>query len=111
MLQYEIARELYEELKEKAAHSSKNGLQDFYKMFLKSAAEYAATRTSWAVMDQASRNEDDRSRRMKHDAFISMLNAVSRNLGIENIDDIVSDRKAKGDFACYIALFLALEQR
>jgi len=111
MLQYETARKLYEEMKEKAAQSSQSILRDFYRMYLKSAAEYASTRTSWATMEQAERNEDDRSRRMKHDAFISMLNAISRNLGMENVDEILPDRKTKGDFACYIALFLALEQR
>ena len=111
MLQYETAKVLYEELKEKSKQSSKSGFQDFYKMFLKSAADYAATRSSWATMEQADRNEDDKPRRMKHDAFISMLNAISRNLCIDGIDEIMPDRKTKGDFACYIALFLALEQR
>lgn len=111
MLQYETAQKLYAELKEKAAQSPKSEFQDFFKLFLKSAAEYAATRTSWATMDQAARNEDDKPRRMRHDAFISMLNAISRNLGMENIEEIMPDRKAKGDFACYVALFLALEQR
>ena len=46
-----------------------------------------------------------------HDAYMSSLVAVCRNLGIEGIDEIMPDRKAKGDFACYIALFLSLEQR
>ena len=82
MLQYETAKRLYEEMKEKAKQSPLGGFQDFYKMFLKSAVDYAATRAAWATMDQAARNEDDKPRRLKHDAFISMLNAISRNLGI-----------------------------
>ena len=110
MLQYDTAQKLYAELKETAAQSSQTGFRDFFQMFLRSAADYAETRTSWATMDQAARNEDDKPRRMKHDAFISMLNAVSRNLDVK-IEEIMPDRKTKGDFACYIALFMALEQR
>lgn len=110
MLQYEKARQLYEEIREKATCCSRSGFQDFFKLFLKSAADYAATRTSWATMDQSARNQDDQPRRVKHDAFISILNAISRNLGVE-IEEIIPDRKTKGDFACYVALFMALEQR
>ncbi len=110
MLQFEDARQLYEEMKEKSARSSQSGFQDFFRLFLKSAANYAATRSAWATMEQAERNEDDKPRRVKHDAFISLLNAISRNLDVE-IEEIMPDRKTKGDFACYIALFMALEQR
>ena len=111
MLQYETAKRIYDELKEKAKQSPMSGFQEFYKMFLKSAVEYATTRAAWATMDQAARNEDDKSRRMKHDAFMTMLNAITRNLGMEEIEAIMPDRKTKGDFACFIGLFLALEQR
>ena len=111
MLEYETAKRLYEQLNEKAKQGPKSGFQDFYKMFLKSATDYAATRAAWATMDQAGRNEDDTPRRRKHDAFISMLNAISRNLGMEEIEAVMPDRKTKGDFACYISLFLSLEQR
>lgn len=110
MLQYETARMLYDALKEKVALRTEDVIHSFYKMFLQSAAEYAATRTAWANMDQAARNEDDKPRRVKHDAFISMLSAISRNLSVET-EAYLPDRKTKGDFACYIALFLALEQR
>lgn len=111
MLQYETAKRIYDELKEKAKQSSMSGFQEFYKMFLKSAVDYSATRAAWATIDQAARNEDDKSRRLKHDAFISMLNAISRNLGMVEIETVMPDRKTKGDFACYIALFMGLEQR
>ena len=111
MLQYELAKRLFDELKEKAKASSMSGFQDFYKMFLQSAIDYAATRAAWATMDQTARNEDDMPRHRKHDAFISMLNAISRNLGMDELERVMPDRKTQGDFACYIALFLALEQR
>ena len=111
MLQYEVAKRVYDEIKEKAEKSSVDGFEKFYSRFLRHAVDYAQNRTEWSFMDQAARAEDDQSRSIKHDAYMSMLSAVCRNLGIEGIDTMMPDRKTKGDFACYIALFLALEQR
>lgn len=111
MLQYETARRLYEAMRDRSARSSISGFQNFYQLFLKSAGDYAATRTAWAAMDQAARNADDKARRIKHDAFLSALGAVARNLEMPEVETLLPDRKTKGDFACYVALFLALEQR
>jgi len=111
MLKYEIAEKLYGEIKDKAGWCSDDAIKELYEDFLKDAADYAKNRLAWHFMDNAGRMEDDRKRSMKHDAYMSMLSALCRNLGIEGIDDIMPDRKAKGDFACYIALFLSLEQR
>ena len=111
MLEYEIAKKLYEEINEKAKNSTIEDFGEFYERFLKSAVDYAANRTAWAFMSYDEQMEDDKSRSRKHDAYMASLNAVSRNLEIEGIDEIMPDRKAKGDFACYIALFLSLEQR
>lgn len=98
-------------MEEKAAKHTMEGFGEFYKNFLESAADYAQTRTAWYFMDDATRMENDSSRSIKHDTFMSMLGSVCRNLGIEGIDEIMPDRKTKGDFACYVALFMALEQR
>ena len=111
MLKYEAAKKLYEEMEEKASGNSAEGFGEFYRDFLEEAADYAKTRTAWSFMEQSARMEADRGRSICHDAFISMLGAVCKNLGIEGIDEILPDRKTKGDFACYIALFLALKQR
>ena len=111
ILQYEIAKKLYEEIKEKARNSTIEDFDEFYERFLKSAVNYANNRTEWNFIELSERMERDRSRSIKHDSYMSSLGAVCRNLGIEDIDEIMPDRKAKGDFACYIALFLGLEQR
>ena len=111
MLQYEIAKNLYEEIKEKSLYCNEEIFLDFYKDFLKSAADYAKTRTEWTFMDRKIRLDEDKNRTIKHDGFMSLLGAICRNLDITGIDDIMPDRKTKGDFACYITLFLALEQR
>lgn len=111
MLQYEIAKAVYAEMKAKLAQSDDEDLDYLFKKFLENAVDYAKIRTSWAFMDRAARTENDKSRSILHDSFISILGAICRNLGIEGINDIMPDRKTKGDFACYIAMFLALEQR
>jgi hypothetical protein len=98
-------------MKEKAARCSKEGFDEFYKNFLEDATDYARTRTTWFFVDQEARIEDDSGRSIKHNAFMAMLGAICRNLGIEGIDETMPDRKTKGDFACYVVLFLALEQR
>lgn len=111
MLNYEIAKKVYEEIKEKAAKILDENLQNFYRDFLKNAVEYAQKRTEWTFMDPVARCDDDRNRSRIHDAFMTRLLSVCRNLGIEGIEETMPDRKTKGDFACYIALFLSLEQR
>lgn len=111
MLRYEIAKKLFDEINGKAVNDQREGFKEFYEGFLKSAVSYAEMRTAWTFMEQSERKENDRSRSIKHDAYMSSLGAICRNLGIEGIDEIMPDRKTKGDFACYIALFLGLEQR
>lgn len=110
MLAYEDARKLYEEIKEKAARQPE-AFKEFYQDFLKAASDYAKTRLNWSFMSLEECCVDDGGRTIKHDGFMAILNAACRNLGIEGTDDFMPERKSKGDFACYIALFLALEQR
>ncbi len=111
MLRYEIAKELYGQIKARASQSTDKDFIGFYETFLKDAVGYAENRTAWSFMDDEERAGDDKSRSIKHDAYISMLDAVCRNLGIDGIYEILPDRKTIGDFACYIALFIGLEWR
>ena len=111
MLQYKIAKKLFDKISEKAKSSDIEDFSEFYEDFLKSAVEYANNRTRWAFMSKSQQMDDDKSRSRKHNAYMANLEAICRNLGIEGINEIMPDRKAKGDFACYITLFLALEQR
>ncbi|MBP3413339.1 MAG: hypothetical protein J6K89_08795 [Oscillospiraceae bacterium] len=110
MLQYEVARKFYEELKSAASRADEE-LKEFYNDFLLSATKYANNRLSWSFMDLAARREDDERRHLKHDSFMAILTAICRNLAVEGLDEAMPDRKTKGDFACYISLFLSLEQR
>ena len=53
ILQYEIAKKLYEEIKEKAKNSTIEGFDEFYERFLKTAVNYANNRTDWSFMTKA----------------------------------------------------------
>ena len=110
MLQYEVAKKIYEELKEKALNES-DDIKELFEDFLRSAVDYAKVRTEWSFLNTEERREQDEGRSFKHNGYMSLLTAVCRNLHVDGIDDVMPDRKMKGDFACYIALFLALEQR
>ena len=95
MLKYEVAKELYEEIKSKAACKSDEDFQELYQDFLKSSVDYAQKRTAWTFMGWNERRQDGGSRSATHKAYMAML----------------GERKSKGDFACYITMFLALEHR
>ena len=110
MLQYDVAKKLYDEMQERATKMP-DDFGELFDEFLQAATTYAATRTAWYFMDREARMEQDHGRSIKHDGYMSLLTAICRNLKITGIDEIMPDRKMKGDFACYLALFLALEQR
>ena len=111
MLEYEVARKLYDEIKKKTAKLADPEFDEFFEDFLKLAVNYAQTRTSWSFMEREEKIQNDDSRSSLHNAYMTILDAVCRNLGISGLEELMPDRKTKGDFACYIALFLALEQR
>lgn len=113
MLLYDVAKSTYLEIKAAviAADDPLDRYADMYERLLKSAVSYAETRAEWAFMNRADRAEFDRGRTIKHDAFMSNLTALCDALHIKYIDTLMPDRKDKGDFACYIALFLSIEQR
>ena len=85
MLQYEIAKSLYEAIREKAAKNPDEDLQSIYQGFLKNAVDYAHNRTEWSFMDWNDRREDGGSRTAKHNAYMAMLGAVCRNLHIDGL--------------------------
>ena len=111
MLSYETAAQLFEEIRQKALQRTDEAFRGHYSRLLEEAAEYAKTRLAWSFMTPEERREDDSARSVRHDAFMLRLSIVGRLLGIEALDEKLPDRKTRGDFACYIALFLALEQR
>lgn len=112
MMQFETAKALYDEIKAKALDMADDeDFRNLYSKFLRNAVDYANTRACWGYMSQSERIADDKSRTIKHNALISSLMAICRILNIANAEQILPERKTQGDFACYMALFMGLEQR
>lgn len=111
MLSHAAAEQLFKEIREKAQTHTDEAFVSRYRNFLAAAAEYAKTRLDWSFMTPAARANDDTARSIRHDSFMLQLSMVCRALGMDGVDSILPDRKTRGDFACYIALFLSLEQR
>lgn len=111
MLKYEVAKELYEKIKQAAMENDDEDFRILYEECLNDAVIYAGKRAGWEFMSDEERKAADENRSMLHNAYISMLDAICRNLEIDGIYETLPDRKTIGDFACYIALFIGLEWR
>lgn len=109
-LSYEDAKALYETLSQQAKADRDPDVQEFWTGLRQEAPKYAAIRAQWATMSPQEQAEADKGRSVIHDGFMARLDPLCRALGIDTAT-LLPDRKAKGDFACYITLFLGLENR
>ena len=95
---------------------------ELYEDLLAAANRYAAIRAKWLLQDREGRMEADAGRTGAHDTVIRCLDVLSRYLksigkeaawrdalGYEADDR--NNRKAMGDFACYLAFVGALNMR
>ena len=95
---------------------NKTSLVSLKRSLFQLATDYATIRSRWSLMDRQQRNQIDPGRTMAHNALIDSVNILSRNMIKQEEDNswraiLGDDRKVIGDFACYVALFLALEAR
>lgn len=84
--------------------------------FFRSAADYARIRVDWQLATAEERAAMDAARTASHDKFIEACDMLSRCMEEEKEDitwrqDLGSDRKEIGDFACYLHLILGLVAR
>ena len=82
----------------------------------KCAVRYAAFRARWYTSPLEERKEMNQARRTAHDRFIDACNILSRNmkkLGEDNKwrEELGTDRKKIGDFACYLTAILGVRAR
>lgn len=95
---------------------------ELYDELLEAAVKYAEIRAKWLQMDRETKNETDSLRTSRHDAVIRNLNMLARylktqgkagswreQLGYE--EDNPYNRKAIGDFACYLVFVNSLNAR
>ncbi len=84
--------------------------------FFSRAVEYAQIRVQWQLSTPHERMQMDERRGTIHDAFIDACDSMSRYMQEEGEDiswreELGTDRKAIGDFACYLHLILGLVAR
>ena len=95
---------------------------ELYRDLLDKAIQYAAIRAEWFLLDYEKRMEIDDRRTSLHNSVITHLNMLQRYLksqgkngewrdmlGYEEDDKY--NRKAIGDFACYLAFVNAINAR
>lgn len=80
------------------------------------AVRYAGMRVEWALADPDARRVMDPARTAAHEAFIDACNILSRNMAKAGEDNrwrarLGDDRKAIGDFACYLHALLGIRAR
>ena len=87
---------------------------ELYDELMKVATRYAAIRANWLLLSREEKNEQDSGRTSCHNSVITHFNMLARylkqqgetavwrdRLGYEEDDPY--NRKAIGDFACYLA--------
>jgi len=109
MLSLNQAKLSYELVNQSSLKSLKNAV-------FRQAIDYAQLRGQWQLLDRQQRQEIDERHTIAHNAFIDSINILSRNMAKQDEDIswravLGDDRKVIGDFACYIAQFLALQAR
>lgn len=96
---------------------------EIYEDLLKASVKYANMRAMWGAMNREEKRENDALRTAYHDAVIMNLNMLARyeksqgfpaewrEMIAPGSETVVYNRKAIGDFGCYLAFVSALCSR
>ena len=95
---------------------------ELYDELIKIATRYAAIRANWLLLSREEKSEQDSGRTSCHNSVITHFNMLARylkqqgkaaawrdKLGYE--EDDLYNRKAVGDFACYLAFVNGINAR
>ena len=98
------------------------GSLELYDELMKVATRYAAIRANWLLLSREEKSEQDSGRTSCHNSVITHFNMLARylkqqgkaaawrdKLGYE--EDDLYNRKAVGDFACYLAFVNGINAR
>lgn len=113
ILEYQEALEIYHIMDENIDRTDKDIL-DLYNRMLQKAIRYSNIRAEWNFLSREKKMETDEYRTIVHNGFISSIDIIARiekETGSQWRKRLTDDRKRIGDFACYLALFLAIDAR
>ncbi len=116
ILKMEDALRIYTEMTESITKCTLEDKMDFWKDFLKKAAEYAYIRNRWELMSNEEKMDEDEGRTLKHNGFITSVNVLSRIAEKEGVDnswkeELGESRKRIGDFACFVTYITGISNR
>ena len=82
----------------------------------KCAITYAGIRATWFNLNFGERAAADADRTRKHDLFINAKNKLAEymyenKMNIDWDDELGTQRKRIGDFACYMVFLIAVSER
>lgn len=91
-------------------------LEGLKKKVIQHAIRYSRLRVDWYTSMLNQRVDIDHERTIAHNALISSVNALARNMRDIGEDTswftiLNNDRKRIGDLACYISLFIGIKAR
>lgn len=111
MLQYEVAKKIYEEIKEKVAKSPNEGVYELYQDFMFSTLVYANTLTVWSQMDLDEQQSYQEKKKEEYLDYAVELHKICLELDVDVLDELLADEEPQSDFACYMQLFVSLSYR
>lgn len=79
-LTYEEALEIYNEMKKHIDRTDEDILY-LYNNLIEKAIRYSHTRSEWTTLTRQERLDNDESRSILHDSFISSVNVIARTQG------------------------------
>lgn len=119
-LSVEQMQQIHKELAEEIGKDA--DALELYDELTEAATKYAGIRAKWLQMDQEDKRETDSLRTSRHDSVIRHFNMLARylkaqgktaswreQLGYE--EDNPYNRKAIGDFACYLVFVNSINAR
>ena len=116
VLPVEEALQLYNDLCSTVEKCDCEDLPEFLEAFLNKSCAYATIRTQWEFWDREKKMEKDSLRTTLHNSVIDAVNILARLLNSEGIEtpwreQLGDKRKRVGDFACFVAYMVGINNR
>lgn len=116
VLPVEEAMQIYNDIFESVSKCKIDDKDEFVEDFLSKSCWYAYIRTQWEFWSRVERIEKDSERTIQHNSVIDSINILARLLNSDGIDtpwreQLGDQRKRIGDFACFVAYMVGINNR
>ena len=116
VLTLEEALQIYNDIFEGVEKCCIEDKDEFVEDFLRKSCRYASIRTQWEFWSREERIDNDSGRTIRHNAVIDSINILARLLRSDGIEtpwreQLGNERKRIGDFACFAAYIVGINNR